>query len=165
LKATLLAQFADLNETSVRYIVLSGSSLDALTSGDFVAPSSWQSAVDVVAIGGGDPGFVEAGCASLELSLPHPARANASTMNGASLFTASSLISIEASLYLPGIEAVHLDHFRPAALTAHDAHRTRRNLEHRGEQSDERCVCPPALRWRRNAHLPAVAVPSRELRP
>jgi hypothetical protein len=146
-------------------MVVSGIWLDALTCGDFVAPVSWQSTVaGVVAIGGGDVGPVDAGCSSLDLLLPHPARANERTMSAASRFTSLSLLSCEAALYLPWLE-VDLDHLRPAALPGHDAHRSGRHLEYRCEQTDERGVRPPTF-WRsRHARLPAVTVPPDELGP
>jgi hypothetical protein len=147
-------------------MVSSGFSLDALTSGALVAPSSWQSTpVDVVAIGGGDVGFVDAGCSSLDVLLPQPARANARTMSAADRFTTSSLLSLEAALYLPEVERVDLDHLRPAPLPADDSHRARRHLEHGCQQADERIVRPPALGRSGHAHLPAAAVPSDKLGP
>ena len=147
-------------------MVFSGIWLDALTCGDLVAPVSRQSTfVEVVAIDGGDVGSLDAGCSSLDLLVPHPARANARTMSAADRFTASSLLSFEAALYLPEVERVDLDHLRAAALTGHDSHGAGGHVQNRSQQADERLVRPSALRRSRHASLPALSVPPDQLGP
>ena len=66
----------------------------------------------------------------------------------------------------PRIEPVDLDDLRAAALAARRPAPTLvGNLERRGDQLHERLVRPTALRRSCDARLPAVAVPSDELRP